>query len=181
MTTSFITTVIPYVNARPHLGFAYAYNLVDKNHDGHPDCVDLDGDCDGARRGDRVRGLVARGPGDRDRAGGRAVGRALAAGLPDEPTALRPSLSAPPAGIPGQHVPVAALAEDTSALFGARAALGASAMLGRGGRPRRDSPCPAYATTSQDYRDPRKCPIPPELPGDRELLASPTRCGKLGP
>lgn len=93
------------------------------------------------------------------------------------------SLGAPAAGTPSQHVPVAAraeFAEDTSALFGARLALGAIAVLGRGDRPRRASPCPAYATTSQDYRDPRKCPIPPELPGDRELLASPTRCGKLG-
>src|SRR5205823_14617669 len=29
MTTSFITTAIPYVNARPHLGFAYELVLAD--------------------------------------------------------------------------------------------------------------------------------------------------------
>jgi methionyl-tRNA synthetase len=29
MTTSFITTAIPYVNARPHLGFAYELVLGD--------------------------------------------------------------------------------------------------------------------------------------------------------
>lgn len=27
MTTSFVTTAIPYVNARPHLGFAYELEL----------------------------------------------------------------------------------------------------------------------------------------------------------
>lgn len=87
---------------------------------------------------------------------------------PDDVVLCDPNLGVPPAGTPGQHVPVAARAETRQ---------GHEHPVRR---PRRDSPCPAYATTSQDYRDPRKCPIPPELPGDRELLASPTRCGKLG-
>ncbi|HEU4730795.1 MAG TPA: acetate--CoA ligase family protein, partial [Kofleriaceae bacterium] len=56
---------------------------------------------------------------------------------PDEPTDVvlyDPSLGPPPDGTPGQHVPVAArgeLAEGTNLLFGARAALGAIAVLGR--------------------------------------------------
>jgi hypothetical protein len=56
---------------------------------------------------------------------------------PDEPTDVvlyDPALGAPPASTPGLHVPVAArgeLADQTALLYGARAALGAIAVLGR--------------------------------------------------
>jgi hypothetical protein len=123
-----------------------------------------------ARRGDRARGLVARGPGDRDRGGGRAVGRTLAPGLPDEPTDF---VLYDPAWARRRPAPRASTSRSPRAPSSLRTRAPCLA-------PAPQLAVPGLRHDIAGLPGPAEVPHPSELPGDRELLASPTRCGKLG-